>query len=97
MVDPKTLCQQLRLLLKGPCTAFVLSCHAAIDSERQAGQRIAEQRALDMRQRQHARDAALIVRVKKVRVVAEHVPHEMLPATAVEEGGVERCLDEGVP
>ena len=78
-------------------SALTTRRHAAVDAERQAHQRIAEQRGAHVPERQHALDEAALLRVEKVGVVAEDAAHDALPAGAVEEGGLGAGHDEGVP
>ena len=50
-----------------------------------------------MRQRQHARDAPVLLGVQEIAVVAEALFHDGLPAGAVEKGGLRASHDEAIP
>ena len=90
---PRLLRELLGLVLPAPARGFgAVGRHAAVDGERQADQRVAEQQALHVRQRQHAFDAAVGFGVQEVRVVAEDLAQDLLPAGAVEEGGLGQAM-----
>ena len=75
----------------------VVGGHAGIHRKRQAHQRMAEQQALDLRQRQHADDLPCPLGIQVERGVAEDVADQALPGGAVEEGGLRAPEHEGVP
>ena len=72
---------------------------AAIDAERGRDQRVAEQEALDLGQRQHAHDFAATLREQVVRAVAESAAQHVLPFGEVEERafGVVRGRTRSMP
>ena len=70
---------------------------AAIDAERRGYQRVAEQRRLDMRERQHAHDRAILFGEHVVAAVAERGRDDARPGGAMEEGAARHRRDEGVP
>ena len=97
VIDTQALRQAFCLRFQQLRAGLIFSRHAAIDGEGQARQRLAEEHALDMRQRQHAGDAALLLRVQEVGLMSKHLQHDVLPAGAVEEGGLRACQHKGVP
>jgi hypothetical protein len=58
---------------------------------------MAEQAALDLRQRQHALDLAVLLDIIKPGLVAERLFDDLLPPGQVEEGGVRAAAHERVP
>ena len=70
---------------------------AAVDGERQRDQRMAEQPALDLGQRQHADDVAVALGDEVVGAMAEDVFDDPAPADAVEEGRLGAAVDECIP
>ncbi len=61
---------------------------AAVDAERRRDQRVAEQQALDLGERQHADDLAVALGEQVMGAVAEGALQHVLPVGEVEEGAV---------
>jgi hypothetical protein len=70
---------------------------AAVHAERHRAERVAEQPALDFRERQHALDLAVLLHVIEPGLDAERAFDHLLPAGQVEEGGVGAAAHERVP
>ena len=70
---------------------------AAIDGEGQRDEGIAEEKAFDLRERQHAFYRAVPLGVEKMRAMPENAGNDVLPASAVEKSRFRAGEDEVVP
>ena len=70
---------------------------AAVDAERRRDQRVAEQQALHLGERQHADGLAVALGEQVMRAVAKRAVQHVLPLGQVEERALGVAVDEGVP
>src|SRR6185369_1091998 len=68
-----------------------------IGRERKGDERMAEEPAPELDQRQHAGHLAVALREQVVRRVPEDLLVNLAPADAVEEAGLRTALDEALP
>jgi hypothetical protein len=71
--------------------------HPAIDRKGQRDQRVPEEQAFHLRQRQYPLDPHRHARRKKMRAMTEDLAQDSLPAGLVEKGGFRTRFNEGVP
>ncbi len=83
--------------LQRHCGFVVGGQWSAIDAERRGYQCVAEQRGVDVRQRQHAGDRAILFGEHVVAAVAKCGLDDTRPGGAMEEGTGRHRGDEGVP
>ena len=81
----------------GVATGICGGGDAAIDAEWQGRQRMTEEPALDLGQRQHGNDLAIALGKQEERTVTKHRAHDLLPGRQVKEGGLRAGTHEGVP
>jgi len=84
-------------LLQSGRGLLVVRGHSPIHAERERHQGIAEQPALDPRERQHALDFSRTFGVEEEGAMPEDLLEERLPAGAVEEARLRAVHDEGIP
>ncbi len=97
MLGADLLSDALRFLLQRQGRFLVAGGHAAVDAEGQAHQRMAEEQALDLGQRQHADDLAGTLRVEEIAAMAELLFDQPEPGGAMEEACAGAGQDKGIP
>jgi hypothetical protein len=84
-------------LIERLCARLVAREWPAVDAVGSGDQRIAEQPARHMNERQHAGDAIVAPGLKEMTRVPEAALDHLFPASAMEKSGAGRGLDEAVP
>ena len=96
MVDGE-LSRQRRPVLEQGCGVARLRDDTPVDGEGKGNQRVTEQDALDVRERQHAFDAPGPLHIQKMRAMAKDLGDDLLPAGAMEKRRAAASCDESVP
>jgi hypothetical protein len=71
--------------------------HPAINGKGKRHQRVPEEQALDLRQRQDTLDDTRTLGIEKMRTMPEDLTHDALPPGLVEKGGFLAGFNERVP